>query len=413
MNLLDYIIDNGGRVNLLNSKIVGTKSLYNPSIINIDDKLYMSFRSNEYTFFNFQKKHPALNSYMFWYPHLVYDNITTNYLSMNYICEIDNESLEIKNPKKVLSNYETRDYRFNGAEDLRLFVGEDGNLSASYSVFTSDVITMNFCNFGKDFVSVKMNTYNTGECEKNWMPVIGKLNTFIRKPFSDIVTTDDYISFKHTDKSSELVDRGSTQMIKLKNDTYIGIVHHAILCNENVEYKHRFIITDNNFKVIKTSSWFSFVGFPIEFTCGMCILGNDFIIPFSVFDSCSFIMKVDMSVIFNFIDSVEDKKLINFNSAGDFGVRLLGFIEQTKKESLPKMLCNYIISNISNNKAAMIACRTYLASIEPDVQKQINLYVGALCDIKDFDIGMSNKYLHMLIGQDILRDYINILLKDK
>lgn len=407
VNFFKYAAESGGSVKLLDTQETGSKGMFNPSIINKDGKLYMSFRSGEYTFLNYLEKQPLVNNLISWYPLQIY-GAPTKFVSYNYICEIDKQSFTIKNVKQIFTNLETRKNFYNGAEDIRLFFDKDNNIRAAYSLYEdSGKISMNFDTLDSDFNVTSHVSYSPEQYEKNWMPVIDRPDTFIRKPFEDIVIEKDR-AVMHTSKNADLNERGSTQLIKINNG-YICIVHRRMQYGDKTQYEHQFVMTDNDFHVTKTSQWFVFAGLPIEFTCGMCISGQDLIIPVSVFDSATFIIKIGINEVMDFID---EKETVLKRSFGDTGnILLMELLSDVKTEKIPMAIDEYVIKSISHNKAAMIACRTHLASLLSQMKKKsLELYVQALCDIKKFDIGMGNKYTHMLIGQDLIRDCIEKLI---
>lgn len=413
VNFFKYAAENGGSVKLLDTQETGSRGMFNPSIINKDGKLYMSFRSAEYTFLNYLEKQPPLNDLLSWYPLLIYSiysKAPVNFVSYNYICEIDKQSFTVKNVKPVFTNLETRKNIYNGAEDIRLFFDKDNNIRAAYSLYEdSGKISMNFDTLDSDFNVTSHVSYSPEQYEKNWMPVIDMPDTFIRKPFEDIVTEKDRSrAIIHTSKNADLNKRGSTQLIKINNG-YICIVHRRMQYGDKKQYEHQFVMTDNDFHVTKTSQWFVFAGLPIEFTCGMCILEQDLIIPVSVFDSATFIIKININEVLDFID---EKETVVKRSFGDTGnILLMELLSDNKSEKIPMVIDEYVIRNIPHNKAAMIACRTHLATLLSQTKKKsLELYVQALCDIKKFDIGMEYKYTHMLIGQDLIRDCIEKLI---
>lgn len=410
VNFFKYAAESGGSVKLLDAQEPGSRGMFNPSIINKDGKLYMSFRSGEYTFLNYLEKQPPVNNLISWYPLQIYSEVPANFVSYNYICEIDKQSFTVKNVKRIFTNLETRKNFYNGAEDIRLFFDKDNNVRAAYSLYEdSGKISMNFDTMDSDFNVTNHVSYSPEQYEKNWMPVIDRPDTFIRKPFEDIVTEKDHArAIIHTSKNADLNERGSTQLIQINNE-YICIVHRRMQYGDKIQYEHRFVMTDNDFHVIKTSQWFVFAGLPIEFTCGMCILEQDLIIPVSVFDSATFIIKIGINEVMDFIDEKEGVVKHSFGDTGN--ILLMELLSDIKSEKIPMAIDEYVIRSIPHNKAAMIACRTHFASLLSQTKKKsLELYVQALCDIKKFDTGMGNKYTHMLIGQDLIRDCIEKLI---
>jgi hypothetical protein len=99
--------------------------------------------------------------------------------------------------------------------------------------------------------------------------------------------------------------RGGSQVIKYK-DGYLTLIHETELYNseqgrKDATYRHRFIYWDKDFKEQKFSKLFSFMNMKIEFSCGMCIHNEDFLITFGVQDNAAYILRVPQAIIEDFI----------------------------------------------------------------------------------------------------------------
>ena len=401
---LKYAISAGADAILLDGSFACSKGITNPSIYPHNGALRLSLRSCEYTFINYRFGCIQNNQNISWYPLYIYPEVPVNFTSDEYICSLDADTLELTDSKRVLE-CSSRDFVYNGAEDIRLFE-LDGNLAAAYSSFESDErVSMNISEFDRDLSVLRTEKYNIEKYEKNWMPVIGREGCYVRKAFGDIIDIRDG-SVSHTgDSAAALDDRGSTQMWPY-GDGYIGIVHKNYLYRENgfvgMQYSHKFVVTDKNLIPVKESAWFVFVGASIEFTCGMYVSGDELILPFSVFDSAVFVLRMSMRDVMRFIDSGPGKLAYgpSKNELHDIAATKNGdeFIMEIEK---------YIIRECPGNAAAKIACFTHIGKLSKNVMLAKEMYVKALCEIKKFGIGMGNAYMQMLVGQDLIRDTIN------
>ena len=410
-HLFKYAVTHGGSVKMLDGSFANSLGISNPAVLKHKNKYYMTFRSCEYSFFNFFYNCKDFTRRL-WYPLFMYEHIPCKFLSKYHICEFDPHELKIKNPKKIFEDREKRELFYNGVEDIRLWHDKDGNIGMNYSMFESDgTVSMNFSIFDDDLNEMKTVKHNFGDFEKNWMPVDGRPEFWVRKPFNDIVYGFDKL--QHIgDPDAPLRHRGSTNLCEY-NDGYICLVHGRIETKINeidkdFKYAHKFVIVDKNFAIQRQSDWFSFAGFPIEFTCGMMIENNKLILPMCVFDSVSFVISIGMDEIMAFIEN----RVINTVITGvDLSNKdLHKVILNSDDDTLTSNLCEYIINVQPYNKSAMISCKTQLGATVSSKADKLKWYIETLCEIKKFDIGMENKFMHMLVGEDMIRDVIDKLI---
>jgi hypothetical protein len=163
-------------------------------------------------------------------------------------------------------------------------------------------------------------------CQKNWAPIINKDNTtnvhivYSYKPFT-ILNLD----LNEYDKSNELNQnitvykkydvieniefRGSTQFIKIKMDVinkdtvihidgYIALIHEVLFSDGRV-YLHRFFIIDNFYKPIYASYPFYLFDRGIQYTCGLTLSNNTFIVSAAIKDEEAFLIKIPTNYLNN------------------------------------------------------------------------------------------------------------------
>lgn len=66
-------------------------------------------------------------------------------------------------------------------------------------------------------------------------------------------------------------------------------------------YRHRFVLWDENWDIIKVSPRFSFLNAEVEFAVGMCEYGDDYLITFGFQDNAAYLLKVSQKVVKDFI----------------------------------------------------------------------------------------------------------------
>ena len=58
-------------------------------------------------------------------------------------------------------------------------------------------------------------------------------------------------------------------------------------------YRHRFIVWDKDWNIVKVSRRFSFLEAEIEFAVGMCEYGDDYLITFGFQDNAAYVLRVN------------------------------------------------------------------------------------------------------------------------
>ena len=321
-NFVKRALHLGGTIKplLIPTNMMDGPSLTNPSVLNINDTIVVNIRNVNYTLY-----HSELNRFEHrWGPlsyiHPEHDNHlrTTNYISVlddnldsQFISKVDTSSLDVE-PL----------WDFVGLEDARLInwdnklflcgVRRDTTTNGQGRMELSEIIFEN--NTVREISRFRIPSPNESEyCNKNWMPILSKPYHFIKwcNPL-EIVVADPLARTCSTALSSEsfisgFADwRGSSQVIKLE-DKYICIVHETDLYrseigNKDATYRHRFLMWDSNWNLVKISKIFSFLDTKIEFCCGMDTYKNNILITFGIQDNAAFILKVRENCIKDFIN---------------------------------------------------------------------------------------------------------------
>ena len=89
---------------------------------------------------------------------------------------------------------------------------------------------------------------------------------------------------------------------------YIALTHEVDLFKSEVGrkdavYRHRFIIWDKNWNVIKHTNDFSIMDAHVEFSIGMCKYKDDILITFGFQDNAAYLLKLPVKELENFINS--------------------------------------------------------------------------------------------------------------
>jgi hypothetical protein len=153
---------------------------------------------------------------------------------------------------------------------------------------------------------------NKSYCEKNWVPISDKPFHFVKWHNGTEVVyydTDNKTTTPvkvHDWKDLGCADlRGGSQIIPYK-DYYISLTHTTYLFKSPVDrkdgiYRHRFVIFNKNFEIIKVSKEFSFLGADVEFAIGMTEYQDSFLITHGFQDNAAFILKVKKQFLEKYI----------------------------------------------------------------------------------------------------------------
>jgi hypothetical protein len=99
--------------------------------------------------------------------------------------------------------------------------------------------------------------------------------------------------------------RGGSQVIRFKG-LYLAVVHEVSLFKSEVGrkdglYRHRFLLWDNNFNLVKYSPIFAFMDAHVEFATGMVEHGDDMLITFGFQDNAAYVLKIKTDILDKFI----------------------------------------------------------------------------------------------------------------
>ena len=322
MNFVKLALDNGGSIHplILPHQELQGPSLTNPSVYNDNGKIIVNLRNINYTLYHAEK-----NKYENHWGPLVYIHPENDMhlRTWNYLCELD-ENMRIQKYFKI----DTTDFpdqelwEFVGLEDCRI-VRWDNKLYLSgvrRDLDTKGTGRMEICEI--QFVNnevkqisqfriptpVDKNSY----CEKNWMPITDLPYHYVKwTNGTEVVRIDpetqtcEQICLKNWRDLNCADLRGGSQLIPF-GEYRMCIVHETFLCNSEAgrkdgTYRHRFVIWDKDWNIVKISSQFSFMGAKIEFCCGLTPYQDDYLMTFGFQDNASYLLRVPKETVKNFI----------------------------------------------------------------------------------------------------------------
>jgi len=323
-NFAKLVIDHGGSIHplIIPSSITRGTGLMNPSIFNDNGKLLVNLRHVNYTFYHSEEKlfqHP-------WGPlTYIHPENDMHLRTDNYYLEL-NDQFEITRYNKIdtslFDTYEPQ-WDFVGLEDARIFrwdgklyisgVRRDTTTNGQGRMELSEIIVRP--DHVKEISRFRipppkdLNSY----CEKNWMPVLDQPYTYVKwsNPTEVVQVNPEDQSCK-TITLTKQIDlprdlRGGSQVLKF-GDMYMTVTHEVMLFNSEVGrkdgvYRHRFIVWDQDWNIVKTSKDFAFLDADVEFAVGMCKWNSDeLLITFGFQDNAAFLLRTPMVVFEKFIN---------------------------------------------------------------------------------------------------------------
>jgi hypothetical protein len=322
-NFAKLAIDNGGSIHplIIPSELTNGLGLMNPSILVEDDKIRVILRAVNYTFYHSEKK---LFQHQWGPLTYVHPENDIHLRTTNYYLELD-QNYKISRYNKIdtskFDNYEPL-WDFVGLEDARIFRW-NGKLYTSGVRRDLDTIgtgRMELCEIVVDEnnvtevsrVRIQPPNNPNSYCEKNWMPIIDRPNTYVKwsNP-TEVVeinpeTGESKTLFLGQQHNIPRDLRGGSQVIPW-NGYYLALTHEVDLFNSEVGrkdavYYHRIVIWDRNFNLIRWSKEFSLMSGHVEFCIGLAQQNNDLLITFGFQDNAAYLLKFPEKLITEFIN---------------------------------------------------------------------------------------------------------------
>lgn len=322
--LAKFALERGGSIHplIIPAELTNGTGLMNPSILIDGGKIIVNIRHVNYTFFHSEKKlfqHP-------WGPlTYLHPENDIHLRTDNYYCEL-NDNFEITRFNKInTSKFDTYEpmWDFVGLEDVRLMrwdgklyitgVRRDTTTNGQGRMELSEIVVSD--NAVTEISRFRIPPPNDPDsyCEKNWMPILDMPYHYIKwtNP-TELVSVDPVSKTSKTEHLSNSIwlprdIRGGSQVMAF-NDYYIALTHEVDLFKSEVGrkdavYRHRFIVWDKNWNIIKHTNDFSIMDAHVEFSIGMCQYNNDILITFGFQDNAAYLLKMSVNDLENFINS--------------------------------------------------------------------------------------------------------------
>jgi hypothetical protein len=322
MNFVKLALENGGSIHplILPHEELRGPSITNPSVYNDNGKILVNLRNINYTLYHSEK-----NKYEHQWGPLVYIHPENDLhlRTWNYLCELD-ENMRIKSYHRIdTSRFPDQErWEFVGLEDCRIVrwngklyvsgVRRDLDTVGTGRMELSEIeLTDSYAKEVSQFripTPVDKNSY----CEKNWMPIKDM-------PYHYVKWTNgtEVVRVNPETKTCEQVFvknwrdlgcgdlRGGSQVISM-GDYHMCLAHETFLYGSEAgrkdgTYRHRFVVWDKDWNIVKVSPEFYFMSAKIEFCCGMDAYQNDLLITFGFQDNAAYLLRVPQKTVNDFI----------------------------------------------------------------------------------------------------------------
>lgn len=320
-NFVKLALDHGGSIKplIIPSELTGGTGLMNPSLfIDDDNVIKVNLRHVNYTFYHSEAKLFQHQWGPLTYIHPEHD---MHLRTWNWYIEL-NEDLSIKKYLKVdTSKFDTYEpkWDFVGLEDARIFRWDNKLYLSGVRRDTTPhgQGRMELCeinvndNSVVEISRVRIEPPVDSYCEKNWMPIMDMPFHYVKwsNP-TEVVKCDPITGVAETVFLTKRAPinadfRGGSQVIRFRG-FYMAVVHEVNLFKSEVGrkdglYRHRFLIWDDQFNLIKFSPMFAFMDAHVEFAVGMAEHKDYVLISFGFQDNAAYVMKIDSDILFKFI----------------------------------------------------------------------------------------------------------------
>ena len=150
-------------------------------------------------------------------------------------------------------------------------------------------------------------------CEKNWMPILDMPFHFVKWTNGTEIVKYDISTGKTKQvlvtqwRDLGCIDlRGGSQIIRM-NDQYRFALNHETYLFKSEQgrkdgtYRHRFVIWDNDWNIVKVSKQFAFLNAEVEFAVGMCKYKDDYLMTFGFQDNAAYLLRLSQDFVNKFV----------------------------------------------------------------------------------------------------------------
>lgn len=204
---------------------------------------------------------------------------------------------------------------YTGLEDVRLVVWNEKLYAYGTRLDVTDRIAICFYELNDDFQIVKETIVDSPThsfTEKNWAAVEDRPFTFVyfTNPQTIIEVNPEDGTTKILSDNKEFANaphhlRGNSNVIRFDDNRYIELVHETRFNEVNgatsINYYLAFVLYDNDLNIIHASELFNFTQSLCEFSCGMCIQGDNVYIAYSELDASANMIMVSKDKLLEFI----------------------------------------------------------------------------------------------------------------
>lgn len=322
-NFVKLALENGGSIYPLiipHSDLKGP-ALTNPSIYNDNGTILLNLRNINYTLYHSEKKKFQHH----WGPLVYIHPENDQHLrTWNYMCEVD-KNMRIKKYNKIdTSKFPDKElWEFVGLEDARIVrwdeklyicgVRRDLDEIGTGRMELSEIeITESGVKEVKQY-RIPAPGNNDSYCEKNWMPILDMPFHFVKWTNGTEVVKYDISTGKTEQvlvtqwRDLGCIDlRGGSQIIRMNNQYRFALNHETYLFKseqgrKDGTYRHRFVIWDNDWNIVKVSKQFSFLNAEVEFAVGMCKYENDYLMTFGFQDNAAYLLRISQDFVNKFV----------------------------------------------------------------------------------------------------------------
>ena len=320
-SLAKSALERGGKIYplIIPAEENGGLGLMNPSIYKDGDKTAVILRAVNYTFYHSEEK---LFQHQYGPLTYVHPENDQHLRTWNHYLEMDSDYNIVRHNKIDTSRFPEKElWEFVGLEDARLFRWDDKLWTCGVRRDLDTVGTgrMELCEIQVEddrVIEVSRNRIeppHEAYCEKNWMPILDKPYHFVKwgNP-TEVVKVD------VENKTSEVVFqsnyrqdiprdlRGGTQIISWKG-YYLALTHEVDLFKSEVErkdavYRHRVVLWDKDWNLVKWTSDFSIMSGHVEFAIGIIEDGDDFVLSFGFQDNAAYLLRFPQAIIEEILD---------------------------------------------------------------------------------------------------------------
>lgn len=323
-NFVKYCLDNGGHIRslLIPAKDIINPSLTNPTILNHNNEIIINLRNVNYILYHAEKN---INEHAWGPLCYLHPENEIQLATHNILCSLDNNYKMVSYGNIDTTKLDVKPlWEFVGLEDCRLVswdnklfvcgVRRDTTPNGVGRMELSQIIKENDKYIEVSRSRIPAPPPDNSYCEKNWMPVLDKPYHFVKwtNP-TELVYFDPSNNtcssiFVKPYKPFDTYDlRGGSQVIPFDNG-YIALVHEVYMYKseagkKDADYYHRFVMWDNDFNLLRVSPRFKFMNAKIEFSCGITIHDDTFLITFGFQDNASYLLGLSVSKMKEFLSN--------------------------------------------------------------------------------------------------------------